>query len=208
MFCPSCGAPQLRVQVPDGVTSGLDAQPVSSARADHEIQWPAAVRAAAFYALPTGILFSLFSIPIINMLWIVAGAMWTIRRYFRKARPTFVLSAASGGRIGMLLGLFAALVSTACEAGSLLVQRFLLHSGAVFDAGIRAQVEHSNEMLRASNPDSAAQYDAVRHILLAPAGIGALLLFSMLFSATAVLFFGWLGGRLGTRWQTTGRARL
>ncbi len=198
-FCPECGAPQLRVQ-------GSDAQPEPESPAEAplrhtgEIVWPAAVASAAIYALPAGLLFVLTPLPpLINIAWVAAGSFLTLRRYRRRAPRAPALTLQLGGRIGLVLGLFVAVVSTAVQAISFLVSRFGLHQGALVDAqlqsGVRAYMEH----IPSTDPDAVAQIRGMLHFLLTPEGQGASLLLSASFAAITILLFAWLSGRYSVR---------
>ena len=198
-FCPECGVPQLRVQ-------GVEARQAEQETADPpprhtgEIAWPAAVRSAAIYAVPAGILLSLLSVPLFDMLWVVAGSFWTMRSYRRRVPRAPALTPQLGGRIGLVVGLFAAIVSTATDAVSFLVERYGLHHGSSIDARLQSGVQAGIDRIHASNPDAAAQLPGLFHFWLSPEGRGSLLLFSAAASITAMLFFGWLGGRFAVRY--------
>ncbi len=164
-----------------------------------DIAWPAAVRSAALYAVPAGVLLSLLSVPLFDMLWVVAGSVWTLRGYRRRAPRAPALTPELGGRIGLVLGLFAAVVSTATDALSYLIERFGLHHGMSIDARLQSGVQAGIDRINASNPDAAAQLPGLFHFWLSPEGRGSLLLISAASAALSMLFFGWLGGRFAVR---------
>ncbi len=201
-FCPDCGAPQLRVQ-------GSEAQPEQDApaplRHTGEIVWPAAVASAAIYAVPAGLLFVLTPLPLINIAWVAAGSFLTLRRYRRRAPRAPALTLQLGGRIGLVLGLFVAVISTAAQALSFLVSRFGLHQGALVDAQLQSSVRAYMDHIPSSDPDAVAQIRGMLHFLLTPEGQGASLLLSAGFAAVTILFFAWLGGRYSVRFGTRPR---
>ncbi len=198
-FCPDCGAPQLRVQSPDARQAEQEtAEPLP--RHTGEIAWPAAVQSAALYALPAGLLLSLLAVPLFDMLWVVAGSFWTMRRYRIRVPRAPALTPQLGGRIGLVVGLFAAIASTATDAVTLLVERFGLHHGASIDARLRSGVQAGIDRIHLTNPDAAAQMPGLFHFWLSPEGSGSLLLFTAASSVASMLFFGWLGGRFAVRY--------
>ncbi len=197
-FCPECGAPQLRVQGPDAqaVAASQDAPPP---RHTGEIVWPAAVASAAIFAVPAGLLLSFIGLPLIDMLWVVAGAFWTLRRYRQRVPRAPALTPQLGGRIGLVLGLFAAIVSNAADAVSFLVERFGLHRGSSIDARLQSGVQAGIDRIHANNPDAVTQLPGLFQFWLSPEGRGSLLLFSAAASVASMLFFAWLGGRYAVR---------
>ncbi len=208
VFCPDCGAPQLVVQgqeARDAVEAGDAAEPV--VRHTGEIVWPAAVKSAALYAVPAGLMLSFLAIPLINMLWVVVGSVWTLRRYRRLAPRAPILTPQLGGRIGLVLGLFAAVVSTALNALSALVERFGLHHVSAMDAQVAAAVQNAMSRVRSSDPETAAQLPGLMHFWLSPEGRGWILLTSAAMSAVSILFFAWLAGRYAVRYSARQRPR-
>ena len=204
MFCPECGAPQLRVQ-------GGEAQPEPEAAGDAplrhtgEIVWPAAVASAALYAVPAGLLLAFLGVPLLDMLWVIAGSFYTLRRYRLRVPRAPVLTPELGGRIGLLLGLFASVVSTAADALFYLLKRFVFHRGGDIDAQLRSGVQAGIDRIHASNPDAAAQLPALTQFWFSPEGRGSLLLCTAAASAVSMLFFAWLGGRYAVRFAVRRR---
>ncbi|RRA48071.1 zinc ribbon domain-containing protein [Acidipila sp. EB88] len=199
-FCPECGAPQLRVPGPESreaetETPGGDAP----ARLTGDIAWPAAVQSAAIYAVPAGLLLSFVAIPLVDMAWVVLGAMWTLRRYRRRVPKAPALTPQLGGRIGLVLGLFAALITMAIQALGLLSARFVLHQGPSLDAQVRTEMQSRLDQMVAMYPDTFAQLPEMRHFWLSAEGQGAVLLVGAATSLASILFFAWLGGRLWVR---------
>ncbi len=203
-FCPDCGAPQLRVGQPDApdapeTSAGGDA---TVPRHPGEIAWPAAVQSAALYAIPSGLLLAVLPLPILDMLWVVLGSVWTLRRYRRRAPRAPVLTPMLGGRIGLVLGLFAAILSTGIRGVSLLLERFALQRGTAMDADVqKAMLDGLGRARGFYSPDSAAQLTAFAQFLLTPEGRGLELALDAATSAVGVLFFAWLGGRFAVRYS-------
>ena len=204
-FCPECGAPQLRVQAPEAQPEG-DSAEATPPRHTGEIVWPAALASAAIYAGPAGLLFVLTPLPLLfNIVWVAAGSYLTLQRYRRRAPRAPALTLQLGGRIGLVLGLFVAVVSTAVQALSFLVSRFGLHQGALVDAQLQSGVRAYMDQIPSSDPDAVERIRAMLHFLLTPDGQGASLLLSASFAAVTILFFAWLGGRYSVRFGARAR---
>jgi ribosomal protein L40E len=198
-FCPECGAPQLRVQSPEAREA--EAEPGEAApRHTGEIAWPAAVQSAAIYAVPAGLLLSFLAVPLIDMLWVMLGSVWTLRRYRRRVPRAPKLTPQLGGRIGLVLGLFAAVVSTATDALTFLFERYGLHHASAIDARLGSGVQAGIDRIHATNPQAAAQLPGLFQFWLSAEGRGTLLLLSAAASAMSMLFFAWLGGRFAVRY--------
>ena len=201
-YCPQCGAPQLRVPGPDAREGEQEASAGEVLpRHTGEIVWPAAIKAAAIYAVPAGLLLSFLAVPLFDMLWVVAGVIWTLRQYRRQAPRAPVLTPELGGRIGLVLGLFAAVVSTGADGASFLVERYGLHRGALIDSRLESGVQAGINRIHASNPDAAAQLPGLIQFCLSPEGRGSLLLFSAAVTVLSVLLFAWLTGRYSVRFS-------
>ncbi len=199
-FCPECGAPQLRVR-------GLAEREEQAAKEEPgpqpvgEIAWPAAVKSAALWSLPAGFLLSFAGLPLLNMLWVVLGAVYTLKRYRKRAPRAPKLTPVLGGRIGLVLGLFAAVIATALNAVTALVQRYGLHRGGLLDAQFQQVLEGTVERIRDANPDAAAQLPSLVSFWLSPDGRGTLLVVSALSSAVSMLAFAWLTGWITVRYD-------
>ncbi len=203
--CPECGAPQLRVaSLEERDAEQAAAGPVTLQTGD--IAWPAAVQSAALFAVPAGLIL-LIPLPLISLLGVVAGAVWTLRRYQRLAPGAPLLTPRLGGRIGLVLGLFAALISTAAEAVVFLMERYTLHQGgSLIDSPYQIKLRQTVEQATQMNPDAAEQLRHMLAFLLSPEGVGAATLFSVAVSALSVLTFAWLTGRFAVRYSA-GRKR-
>lgn len=215
--CPECGAPQLRVASLEEREAEQAAEgPVQLQTGD--IAWPAAVQSAALFAVPAGLVLLIplavpaglalsIPLPLISMLGVVAGAVWTLRRYHRLAPGAPLLTPRLGGRIGLVLGLFAALISTAAEAMVFLMERYTLHQGgSLIDSPYQVKLRQTVEQATQMNPDAAEQLRHMLTFLLSPEGVGAATLFSVAVSALSVLTFAWLTGRFAVRYSA-GRKR-
>jgi hypothetical protein len=196
-FCPECGAPQLRV-LPAEEAQGIDLQATADyGRAQHaqSVRWHSVFPVAAIIALPVGLLCSFLAF---STLWAMAGAVWTVAIYRRRVPGR--LSSGTGSRIGIVLGVFAAFISTATDAASMLVDRYGLHKGAEIDGRLHTAVQAYVDAMISSNPSAAAQLPWFFHFWLSPDGHAAYLLMLTASSAALMLGFAALGGALGARY--------
>src|SRR5271170_1383370 len=130
MFCPKCGAPQLLYETGTETADG-PADPGSHALRD--IQWKPAVGAAVTFAVPVGVLCS--PVQILSWgwsLWVIGGAIAAVGLYQRRA-AVHTLARPAGIRIGTIVGLIAATVACAFNAGAVVFLRYFLHGGDAMD---------------------------------------------------------------------------
>jgi hypothetical protein len=199
-FCPHCGAPQLRYEAPEEPISSLSAPPAQrlATRNPNVVSWKDAILAAALLAVPAGILSSLLGL---EALWVIAGGIGVIS-FYRRRTGTFP-SGRMGWRIGMLFGLFAAVIAVAVNGLSLLVQRYPLHQGAMIDQRTHDLIEMNMKMyanlFASSNPDMTAAVAATQRFWLSPDGAAALVLSNAVGLAITMLLFAAAGGALGAR---------
>ncbi len=206
-FCPECAAPQLRVGTAESRAAEEAVVEGQVPRHTGEIVWPAALESAAIYSVPAGLLLSFLAIPLLNMLWVVLGAVWTLRRYRRRVPRAPMLTPVLGGRIGLLLGLFAALVSTSINVLGSLFVRYGLHKIPQIDTFIRAVLQAGLDRTRATNPDAFAQVPDLAGFWLSANGRGTLLLLYTASSVFSILVFAWMGGRFAVRYGGPRRKR-
>lgn len=199
VFCAECGAPQLCVQPAEEQTAAGEGSgeqtPWHAGSRRNSVRWQAAIAVAAVIALPVGLLSSFLAF---STLWVMAGAVWTIALYRRRVPGR--LSSATGSRIGIVLGLFAAVISTATDAASLLINRYGLHHGAEMDQQYRAAAQEFIDHAIAQNPTTATQIPWFFRFCLSPEGHAAFILLSAILWAASMLGFSALGGALGARY--------
>ena len=217
-YCPECGVPQLRVQTTEQreqaqrelAQLGADGSPPTGSEPllpTGDIDWPAALQCAAIFAVPAGLLISLRENPgFFDMIWVVLGAIWALRLYRRRAPRAPALTPLLGGRIGLLLGLFASALMLVVQASRLLIERYGMHHGAAIDARLQSYAQMEIDLINASNPDAARQFAWLAHFWVSPEGKGVLLLLTMVSAVVSTLFFGWIAGRLSVRFSA-GRPR-
>ncbi|MGH9586885.1 MAG: hypothetical protein ACRD3F_08020 [Acidobacteriaceae bacterium] len=202
-FCPQCGAPQLRYEAPEEPTTAPSNIPARhfAMRSPNGIRWRDGVRVAALIAIPTGLLSSRLGLEGIWALWLIAGGM-VVASMYRKRTGT-LLTGRMGWRIGALLGLFTAVIATAADGISLVIQRFALHQGAMLDSRYRDAMQLMTKMygdlFANSSPDVVAAVTKMQHFYLTPAGAATVALSGAAEAAVFMLIFAGLGGALGAR---------
>src|SRR5215475_4069590 len=119
LFCPHCGAPQLRFEPNDEQIPSQAGGNGSGMRASQLVAWRPAVQAALLVALPVGVLSSLLDFSI---LWVLLGGFSAIALYQRKA--SLQVHPGGGWRIGMLVGVMAAFLATIVDGLSMVFERY------------------------------------------------------------------------------------
>jgi len=199
-FCPHCGAPQLRYEAPEEAAPA-PAAPQRSARGPDSIHWRDAIRSAAIIAVPVGLLSSRLGLQGIWAVWLIAGGFMVISIYRR--RTMTLPTGRMGWRIGLVLGLFTAVIANVVDGVSLVVQRFALHQGAVLDKTYQQAVEMTNKMYAQMFPNPSPEVVAGiarwQHFMSTPEAAAAMILVNAAGMAIFMLIFGAAGGALGAR---------
>jgi len=196
-FCPTCGAPQLRYETDSEAANG---NPQNSSDAPREVRWKQAIGAAITFAVPVGLLSSSV-VPVLSAgccLWVLGGAIAAVALYQRRS-ATPILSRHVGSRIGMIIGLLAAAVATAFNAGSMLFERHVLHAGEAMDKAYQASMEQGSVMAAQLSNLSPAQSQEAIHFWLTPDGRAVLTLLTALMTSIGITVFSTIGGALGSR---------
>ncbi len=196
-YCPNCGAPQLFYQ-PGGDLPDGPAGPTPPGSRD--IQWKAALGAALTFAVPVGLLCSPV-VPVLSggcCLWVTAGAIAAVGLYQRRS-ATRVLARPVGLRIGTLIGLMAAAIAAAFNAGALVVERYLLHGSEAMEKAYQLTMEQVSLATAQFSAGSPAEAKNAIHFLLSPDGRAASALLTALLSSLGITVFSMIGGALGTR---------
>lgn len=201
-FCPHCGAPQLRYEAPEEPAPAASAFATQrlGTRSFDAVSWQDAIRAAGILAVPAGVLSALLGFEV---LWLLAGGMFAVSMYRR--RTGILPTRKMGWRIGMLLGLFAAVISAGFNASALLIQRYGFHQGAVIDQRFRDVIDSVMKMyagfLSNSSPDMVTAAHQSMRFWLTPSGVAALVLSNAAEMTVFMLLFAALGGALGARFS-------
>lgn len=201
-FCPHCGSPQLRYAAPEEPAPAASAFTTQrlGPRSFDAVSWRDAIRAAAILAIPAGVLSALVGFEV---LWLLAGGVLAVSMYRR--RTGTLLTGKMGWRIGMLLGLFAAVIAAGFNASALLVQRYGFHQGAVIDQRLHDVIDsvmkmYSNFLVN-SSPEMVAAAHQSMQFWLTPNGIAALVLSNAAEMTIFMLLFAAVGGAIGARFS-------
>lgn len=200
-FCPHCGAPQLRYEVSEEPAFPTAPAQQFTMRNPDSIHWRDAIRSAAIIAIPVGLLSSRLGLQAIWAVWLIVGGMMVISIYRR--RTATLPTGRMGWRIGVVLGLFTAVIANVVDGASLVIQRFGLHQGAALDQRYHQAVQLSSKMyadlFATSNPDMASAIATAQHFWFTPAGAAAMMLINAAGMAFFMLIFAAAGGALGAR---------
>lgn len=200
LFCPHCGAPQLRYEPLDEPASTLSSVVTQSAGRDPGVVlWKEAIAAALLVAIPVGILSSLLDF---GALWVIGGGIATVSIYRR--RTGLPPASRTGWRIGGLLGVLAAFTSATVDSLTLIFQRYVLHNGAMIDQRFHAVGQQLTEQLNRSNPEAATMMPWFVHFWVTPDGAAAIALMGAAGSAFSMLLFSAAGGAIGARIASLG----
>lgn len=193
LYCPHCGAPQLRVEESESIVSAHENSLQQSLDRDTEtMRWRSAISAALLVAAPTALLSALLSLA---ALWVFVGGFLTVYLYRRRtASPT---DSRIGWRIGGLMGVIAAILWLAVEACSMLVERYGMHQGAALDSTFHHAIESAISTMNQQNPTFQHQFPWFAHFWLSPDGIATLYLTGTSLIALSMVLFSALGGALG-----------
>jgi hypothetical protein len=157
------------------------------------VSWKAAVVSALLVAVPVGLLSSILDF---GALWVIGGGIAAVSLYRRRVGvlPTNRM----GWRIGGLLGVLAAFISTASYSLKLLVQRYVLHSGEL-DQQLHSVAQQFADQINRSDPQTAAAMAQLSHFWLSPDGAAAIVLGTAAVSAFSMILFAAAGGAIGAR---------
>jgi hypothetical protein len=197
MFCPNCGAPQLLYDAEGGAG---DATGIAATPAVRDIHWKAALGAAVTFAVPVGVLCSPV-VPILSAgccLWVVGGAIAAVGLYQRRAAVR-TLARPVGIRIGTIIGLMAATVACAFNAGALVFVRYALHGGEAMEKAYQATMDQVSALTAQFSGGSPAESHEALQFLLSPDGRAASALLTAVMTSAGITVFSMIGGALGTR---------
>lgn len=200
LFCPHCGAPQLRYEPTDEPVASISPSlPTGAGRSLDAVSWRAAIISALIVAVPTGLISAML---VSGWLWVVIGGMATLSLYRRRAGA--VPTARVGWRVGGVLGILTAFLFTAFFSVRLLVERFVLHSGEV-EQQVHAAAMQFADQYKHSYPENAAAALQAAHFITSPDGTAAVVLATAAFSAFTMIVFAAAGGAIGARIASLGK---
>jgi hypothetical protein len=207
LFCPHCGAPQLRYEpTAEPIASASPSPQIATGRGPDHVSWKAAITSALIVAILVAIPMALLStIYDFSLLWVLGGGIAAVSLYRRRVGvpPTGRL----GWRIGGLLGLLAAFISIATYGARSVIQRYALHSGEP-ELQIRSlaqQIAAAAEQANHSNPQTAAAATYLAHFWLSPDGAAAIVLGTAATFTFCTVLFAAAGGAIGARIASLGK---
>lgn len=192
VFCPHCGAPQIRVIVaePATVPASTPVQPAPLTASETvpviavPMSWNQAAQPCAIAALmgALGIVLQLI-VPVIA----AVGAGFLAVALYRRRNPDISVHARTGARLGAICGFFCAGMTTIL--GTLRVAA--LHEGDKIRTALLNIIQQ--QAGRYTDSQSQAALDFFR----SPTGLLFLLLFMVIFGLITLILLGMLGGALG-----------
>ena len=206
LFCPHCGAPQLRYEPADETAaSPVPSQHPGSGRLDL-VSWKAAIVSAliiaALVSIPIGLLSTIYDF---SLLWVVGGGIAAVSLYRR--RVGVPPSGRMGWRIGGLLGILASFISMAIFSARSVIERYALHSNEP-EAQVKLlaqQIAAAAGQANYSNPQTAAAAAYLVHFWLSPDGAAAIVLGTAATFALCMVLFAAAGGAIGARIASFGK---
>jgi hypothetical protein len=195
-FCAHCGAPQIRVTLPDlspatvalGAEASAQDNPVlpgypTAPPAYLPTGWVGTLQPCALAALISVLLIALGLNPFVAMLG--AGILAVI--FYRRRSPEMVIKAGTGARLGALSGLFCFGMSATLEA----IRVAVLHEGPKINNAMLQAIQQA--ATKSNDPQVTAALDYFKS---AP-GLGVMLLFALVSAFFASIILGSIGGALG-----------
>jgi hypothetical protein len=194
-FCAHCGAPHIRVAIPDlslgTITSGGEAvahgNPALPGSASVPLpylptRWAATLQPCALAALISVLLIALGLNPFVAML----GAGILAVTFSRRRNPEMAVKAGTGARLGAISGLFCFAMSATVEAVVVVV----FHKGSEIRNAMLQVIQQA--ATKSSDPQVAA---ALEYFKSSP-GMAVLLLFALVSAFFAAIILGSVGGAL------------
>lgn len=209
LYCPHCGAPQLRL--PDYMRHEADppadsdnATEASTGRTPpprpRSVDWRAALSSGMVVALVAAALIVLgLKLPFASFLstvWVIGAAAIALGLYARR-RPEAWVDAAIGLRVGLATGFMMLAAIALALAVTGVVLRFGLHRMSGFDSSVAQQMTAMQQQLgerMAEQQQPVALRDHMLGFLASPEVRGGLALFYLAASGCILLLFAAGGG--------------
>jgi hypothetical protein len=102
-------------------------------------------------------------------------------------------------RIGVIVGLLAAVVAAALNAGAMVLQRYVFHSGEAMDRLFQQSLDQGSALAAQVSNVTQAQAQETMRFWSSADGRAAWTLLTMLLSSVGITLFSMIGGALGTR---------
>jgi len=199
-FCLQCGAPQIRVTMPEpaSVAAGTvssanlpifssDSPAVPGARSapglSTGIVWPTAIRACAVAALIAALLMSLgLMVPLLAGL----GAGFLAVSLYQRRNPAWNVNARTGAQLGAVCGVLFFGIAAVLETLAVT----LFHTGGELRQKVLEALQQAAS--RSNDPQVQAAFDRLK----TPEGIALMLVFGLLFLFLVSVAAGSLAGAL------------
>lgn len=194
VFCPQCGAPQIRVILPEAPQPALagegaalqgHAERVHVLAGDSASSLPAGFHDVKFCALAAGIAIALTLVGL-NPFVAALAAGWLAVTFTRRTLGS-ALKPATGARLGAITGLLIFGVSTVFETLAVV----LLHKGAELRSQMLDKVHQVAQ--RYPGPEVQPFIDFVK----TPEGFAFVMVGSVIFGLVAFIVLGAIGGWMG-----------
>lgn len=194
-FCVQCGAPQIRVILPEPVAPVVGSVQGSSVFSSESagainpdvlspvIVWPVAIRACAIAALIAA-LFMAFGL-MVPVLAVLGAGLLAVSLYHRK-NPAWLVNARSGAKLGAACGILFFGFATVIETITV----------AVFHSGGEVRKKMLEALQQAATRSNDPQVQAAFEKLKTPEGVALMLVFGMIFLFLLSIAAGSLSGAL------------
>lgn len=193
-FCAHCGAPQIRVAVPETAapadshmaaetTPATVPRSVATTPPTSEIQWSVALPACALAGLIAALLMCLgLVVPFLAML----GGGFLAVIIYRRRDPGAIIKITAGGQLGAVSGILAFGITAIYAA----VAVAFFHLGSK----VRDKMFEAIQQAASRTPDPQAQ--AVLDYFKTPSGLAVMMLLLAVFAFLAFIVLGSIGGAL------------
>jgi hypothetical protein len=195
-FCLQCGAPQIRVVMPEPATpvggSVSSGDPLfspdstgtlSTSAVSPVIVWPMAIRSCAIAALIAALLMA-FGL-MVPLLAVLGAAFLAVNLYHRK-NPAWLVNARSGAQLGAACGILFFAIAAVVESAAVTV----FHTGGELRKKMLEALEQA--AARSNDPQVQAAFDRLK----TPEGIALMLVFGLIFLFLLSIAAGSLAGAL------------
>lgn len=226
VYCPHCGAPQVRLseemieqaaqQAAAAAAASLDPDvppgsrpPVDRVTEPEAVVWPGAIQCAALAGAVAAVLallaFPLPPVSLLSLFWSLAAPIVVLGVYAVRFPRTRIQSG-FGARLGLLSGLSIAIATMVLIAVGLVLARFAFHDAAPIDAWVNQAFAPTRAMLaQYSQQAGAAAVQPMFDVLNIPEFRAGFMLTSMAMMLACYLIYcsaaGAFGGYLRSRRQ-------
>jgi len=200
-FCSQCGAPQIRVAMPEPLAPAMAEDvssndvpafsldpprvlgPLSASALSTGIEWPRALRACAIAALISALVMAFgLIVPVLAVL----GAGFLAVTLYHRRNPAWSVNARSGAQVGAVCGLLFFGISAIFETLAV----------ALFHTGDQVRQKMLEALQQAASRSADPQVQAAFGRLKTPEGLAAMLVLGMVVLFLVAIAAGSLAGAL------------